>query len=182
MLEADGPRTAQDLAAALGVHHTAVRQHMVVLVGAGLVAAEPLPPVGRGRPRIGYRAVGEPDPYRWLSNALAVGLEEGIAPLELGRRLGAEEARSDDPAAALMGVARRLGFEPRLRRDGAVIDIVLAECPFAEVAAAAPHVVCELHRGIAEGIAVGVDGVESVELRVAPPTRGGCRITARRAG
>lgn len=182
LLEAAEPLTAQVLAAELGVHHTAVRQHMLVLVDAGLVVAEPLPPTGRGRPRMGYRAVGEPDPYRWLSGALAAGLDQGITPIELGRRLGADEARSSDPAAALMGVARRLGFEPRLRRDGAMIDIVLAECPFAEVAMSAPHVVCELHRGIAEGIAVGVDGVESVELRVAPPTRGGCRITARRVG
>lgn len=182
LLASEGPLTAQQLAEVVDVHHTAVRQHMVVLIDAGLVAAEPLPPEGRGRPRMGYRAVGVPDPYRWLAAALAVGLDEGMPAREVGRRLGREEAAADDPAAALMTAARRLGFEPRLRRDGAVIDIVLAECPFADVATEAPHVVCELHHGIAEGIAVGVDGVQSVDLRVAPPARGGCRITARRAG
>ena len=40
LLAADGPRTAQELAGALGVHHTAVRQHMLVLRDAGLDAIE----------------------------------------------------------------------------------------------------------------------------------------------
>ena len=36
-------------------------------------------------------------------------------------------------------------------------------------------------RLVAEGVAIGVDGVESVELRIASPARGGCRIMARRS-
>lgn len=180
---ADAPRTAQDLAVDLEVHPTAVRQHMAVLLDTGLVEQVTLPAVGRGRPRVAYRPAGERDPYRWLAGALASGAGDGLTPREIGRRIGAEHAGAgvDDLAGALVTEARRIGFRPELRANGDVIDIVLAECPFAEVASVSPHVVCDLHRGIAEGIVATADPTMGVELRPAPPHTAGCHLTARRA-
>lgn len=179
---ADAPRTAQDLADELEVHPTAVRQHMAVLLDAGLAEQVTLPAVGRGRPRVAYLAAGEPDPYRWLASALAIGAGEGLTPRETGRRIGTDRAADgvDDLASALLAEAQRIGFRPVLQRDGRVVDIVLDECPFADVAAVNPHVVCDLHRGIAEGIAEAVDPTVTVELHPAPPHTAGCHLTARR--
>ena len=184
LLEAgDAPRTAQELAAELDVHPTAVRQHMAVLLDVGLAEQVTLPAIGRGRPRVAYRPAGERDPYRWLAGALASGAGEGLSPREIGRRIGADHAAGgvDDLADALVTEAQRIGFRPELRADGDVIDIVLAECPFADVASVSPHVVCDLHRGIAEGIAAAADPSVGVELRPAPPHTAGCHLTARRA-
>ncbi len=66
------PMTAAQLAEALGVHHTVVREHIALLIDAGLVTSEVLPITGRGRPRNGYSAVTEPEPGH-LGRSLVAG-------------------------------------------------------------------------------------------------------------
>jgi len=58
--------------------------------------------------------------------------------------------------------------------------LVLGACPFAEIAATDPATVCALHRGLADGVAERVGGVEVEALEVADPAGGGCRVVLRR--
>lgn len=180
--EADGPMTAHELAERLGVHHTAVRQHATVLAEAGLITGEPLPPIGRGRPRTGFRATSVPDPYRHLASMLAEAVRDGVTARTVGRRHGGVVTRpGGDSLEILRAEAERLGFRPQVRelRNGST-ELVLGSCPFADLAVEDPHTVCSLHRGMAEGVAERNSGIEVRGLHVADPHRGGCRIVLRR--
>ena len=146
--DAPAPLTAGVLAEAMGLHHTAVRQHLAVLADAELVQSHALPVRGRGRPRTGYTAVAEGVPYREL--------------------------------AGVHAEAGRLGFEPSVRDHGELQEIVLQSCPFADLAAVQPETVCEVHVGLAQGIAERAGGIEVEGIRLADPHRGGCRIVMRR--
>jgi len=77
--------------------------------------------------------------------------------------------------------AERLGFRPTVRdeTDDCTV-LVLGACPFAEIAATDPATVCALHRGLADGVAERVGGVEVEALEVADPAGGGCRVVLRR--
>jgi predicted ArsR family transcriptional regulator len=177
---AEAPMTPQQLAAELGVHHTAVRQHLTVLADVGMVEAMQLPSTGRGRPRVAYLPLADPDPYQRLSTMLADALNEGITPREAGRRHGRDVTPSADGAiATLLAETERLGFHPRLREGRGRLELVLEACPFADVAAVAPQIVCDLHLGIAEGIADRTGGIEVVDLRAADPRTAGCRLITR---
>jgi len=46
----------------------------------------------------------------------------------------------------------RLGFEPASAQQGPCLDVAFQHCPFQELAEAYPELVCNLHRGIVEGI------------------------------
>jgi predicted ArsR family transcriptional regulator len=101
-----------------------------------------------------------------------------------GRRSGrARKAAGGSGTGAMVDEASRLGFQPSLepRHDGEV-DIVLNACPFADVAAADPKTVCQLHLGIAEGLAASIGGLEVTHLHVADPFAAGCRIGLRPTG
>ncbi len=173
------PLSAPQLAVLLGVHHTAVRQHLNVLIAAGLVAAAPQPHTGRGRPRIVYRALDIVDSYRELATALAEAMTSGLPTREIGRQRGLATAPvADGPLATLAAEADRLGFEPSVRRRGAGrFELVLGACPFADAAAAAPAAVCDLHLGIAEGIVERSGSMVVDALDATDPHRGGCRFT-----
>ena len=51
-----GPLDARELAERVDLHVNTVRVHVNALADAGLVESETLPPNGRGRPRVAYRA------------------------------------------------------------------------------------------------------------------------------
>jgi predicted ArsR family transcriptional regulator len=179
---APSPLTAGALAGALGIHHTAVRQHLAVLADAGLVRSQALPVEGRGRPRTGYTATAtEGVPYRELAGMLADAVRTGRTARDAGRDAGLlVEPSADGPIATLHDEAQRLGFEPRTRRRGDLQEIVLGACPFAELATTQPETVCELHVGLAEGIAARAGGLEVEGIHLADPHKGGCRIVVRR--
>ena len=85
-------------------------------------------------------------------------------------------ARAPGPAAAcgaLEAELDQLGFEPALEADGAddgAARIEFLHCPFRELAEAYPELVCNLHRGLCEGVvdAVGGGTVERVRDVVRP--------------
>ena len=75
----------------------------------------------------------------------------GDEPYEVGRRAAEDAGRAKpqdvEDVVRLMRHLNVEGFEPE--RDGS--DIVLHACPFADIAAEGPSVVCEIHRGLIDG-------------------------------
>ena len=181
---AAAPLTAGALAAALGIHHTAVRQHLALLVDAGLVRSLPMPVEGRGRPSTGYVIGGalEGDAYRELAGMLAEAVRTGRTARAAGREAGLRVApKAGGSLATLSSETERLGFRPELRTSGEQHQLVLGACPFAELATAQPETVCELHVGLAEGIVERSGGLHVDGIRLADPAVGGCRIMLRQA-
>lgn len=185
-----GGLTVRELADALSLHGSAVRQHLAKLVDAQLVVAETLPADGPGRPRSIYRrtpavvgAWGVLNPYERLSALLLDIVITGLSPRETGRRAGRELRASPevadvapDPLALLSHVMEVQGFAPRIESDGRTVDVVLGHCPIAAMALIEPDVVCQAHRGIAEGL-VGVGAVPATaELLDIDPVAAGCRL------
>jgi predicted ArsR family transcriptional regulator len=186
--DAPSPLTVTELAEHFSLHHNAIRQHLARLVDAGLVVGEAEPPAGPGRPARRYRATpgaaerwGGASAFEALSMMLLEVLRGERTPREVGRdagrRLAAGHRAGAGALEVLEAVDRQLGFEPRAQRTPTGADLVLERCPFAEAAAAAPDVVCDLHRGLAEGIVEQAAGGGTIDdLVVRPPRRAGCRI------
>jgi len=186
--ESARPVGVAELTAHFGLNHNAIRQHLAKLRDAGLVAEEVAPPRGPGRPSLRYRPVPGAaerwegtNPYANLAAMLIELLRGGGTPFEVGVAAGEQLVREYGPRLdavdVIEAVARRLGFEPRrtVRRNR--VDVVLDRCPFADSAATAPDIVCELHRGLAHGIAsVAAGDVRVTGLVVKPPHRAGCRL------
>ena len=68
------------------------------------------------------------------------------------------------------------GFDPAVRRRADDVDISLQRCPFATTALVDPDTVCNLHLGIAYGIADAVGGLVIDELVPKDPRRAHCRL------
>ncbi len=179
--------TAQELAEAVGRHHTGVRAQLAELERCGVVEARVDPSAGRGRPPRRY--VLAPDPaereaagHRELVHLLmSLVREAGFGPTEIerfGERQGASIARPGAGVAELGGAFERLGFAPRDAEDGHPGDLILHRCPFADgVEAPNGQLICLLHRGLARGIArEAAPGTDLLDLEVKEPRRAGCRI------
>jgi predicted ArsR family transcriptional regulator len=169
--------SAQELAETLGIHPNTVRLHLERLREAGLVDVEAVHRGTVGRPQhLYFLAAGAPglgfDPpaHALLAGLLAaiaerVGADERDAT-ETGRIWGAEtgkRTRSRNCIRALEAELGRLGFEPAVEPDapaslsgGARIEFL--HCPFRELAEAYPELVCNLHRGLCEGVVDAVGG------------------------
>lgn len=185
---ASGPVTVADLTDHVGLHHTAVRQHLAKLVAAGLINEEVEHRTTRGRPRLRYvvdaTAAGRWDahgPYERLAVLLAEALRSGDSPVDVGRRAG-EVRRGlavEGGVEAVAAEMARQGFQPSLRRRRGVLELVLHHCPFQAAALANPEAVCALHLGIAQGAAEQAGGVEVEGLIPRDPRRAGCRLLLR---
>lgn len=182
------PLSTQELADELGLHPNTVRLHLDRLREAGVVESEALHRGTVGRPQHRYSlAPGAPglgfDPP---AHALLAGLLGALAErigadvddaadtgfawgVEAGRR-----TRSQSCVRALVGELGRLGFEPVATDPPAVptadatadeppgeaesVRIEFLHCPFRELAEAYPELVCNLHRGLCEGIVEEIGG------------------------
>ncbi len=182
--------TATELAERLGLHANTVRLHLERLREAGLVDVEPVHRGTVGRPQHVYSlAPGAPglgfDPpsYTLLAGLLAslaerVGAAADDATAagyawgnEAGRR-----TRARSCVKALAGEMHRLGFDPAPEPAGNGTDMAFLHCPFRELAEAYPELVCNLHRGICEGVVDAVGG-GSVEGFATLYDRDPCRVT-----
>lgn len=190
--EAAHPVGVAELTSFMGLNHNAIRQHLAVLVEAGLLTEAVAEGRGRGRPRLLYRLSPEAagrwetvGPYEYLAGLFAGALESGQSPREAGWVAGREIAATlevdGDPFDAIEDQMQRRGFRPRRVAKGSKVDFVLDRCPFEEVATTNPDAVCQLHRGLAEGLAEGLGGVMVDRLVVRNPRRAGCRVSMRRA-
>jgi predicted ArsR family transcriptional regulator len=189
LAEATRPAGVAELTSYLGLNHNAIRQHLAVLVEVGLVTedTEDRRTGTRGRPRLLYRLNPEaaglwdtPGPYEYLAGLFASALESGLSPRQAGKEAGHEAAVDLDPLGgpldALEEEMQRRGFQPRRAVKGTKVDFVLGRCPFENVATTNPGAVCQLHWGLAEGLAEGLGGLEVVNLVVKDARHAGCRV------
>ncbi len=186
----DEPAAVAELTDMAGLNHNTVRQHLAVLVDAGLVDESREVRSRVGRPRLLYRADAgaasrwdAPGTYVWLAELLSDALSRQISPREAGRLRGVQRAAElSDGGSALdvmeADLARR-GFHPRRESNRTRVDFVLERCPFVDVAAVNPATVCQLHLGLVEGLATGLGGWEVEDLVAHSPREAGCRLALR---
>lgn len=181
---------AHELADRLGLHANTVRLHLERLREAGLVDVEAVHRGTVGRPQHVYSlAPGAPglgfDPpsYTLLAGLLASLAERLGAEAEdaaaAGHAWGAEagrRTRSRSCVKALANEMHRLGFDPSPERQGNTTDIAFLHCPFRELAEAYPELVCNLHRGICEGVVETVGGGNVADFATLYD-RDPCRVT-----
>jgi predicted ArsR family transcriptional regulator len=171
-----------------GLNHNAIRQHLAKLVDAELVIEDQATGGGRGRPKLLYRLApsaesrwGVAGPYERLSVLLAEILRTGDSAYEVGKRSVRTRRRSivvsDDPVAVVVDAMERQGFEPEVRSvRGRDVDVVLRNCPFASAVLTDPDSICDLHLGIADGVAEVSGDLVVDELVAHDPRRAGCRL------
>lgn len=186
------PVGVAELTEAAGLNHNAVRQHLAKLRDAALVEERIEPPKGPGRPRLVYavtpEAAGEgetPGPYEWLAMQLASAVRHKQTAREAGRATGraaaaAGERGETDGLALIEAEMERHGFRPVAHEQDGEVDVILERCPFASAAAGDPATICQLHLGLAEGLAEGADGIEIAGLRPHDPYQAGCQLHIRR--
>lgn len=185
--DATTPAGVAELTEHVALNHNAVRQHLTKLVEAELVVEDTAPPTGRGRPRLQYwlhpaadSQWGVAGPYERLSLWLSEMLRSGSTAVEVGRRVGRRRrlgpASSDDPIATLVAQMARHGFDPDVEVADGQADITLRTCPFASVALADPDTVCEIHLGMAYGVADSFDGLVVDGLEPHDPREANCRL------
>lgn len=189
--DAPGPVGVAELTEYVRLNHNAVRQHLAVLKDAGLVTEEVEERLRPGRPRLLYRlhpeAAGKwdtPSAYAWLASLLSDAVRRRLDPRQVGRQDGhrraAELTGAGEGIDLLEAEIARRGFRPTRIERGRRVEFVLGRCPFADVAGSDPDTVCQLHLGLAEGLAEGLGGLDVEGLVVKDPRRAGCRLTVRR--
>lgn len=193
IVEADSPVTVAELTDHFGLNHNAIRQHLAKLVDADLVTGSRSTDGARGRPRLLYQphpAVdsrwGVTGPYERLSVLLAEMLRTGDIAYDVGKRSVGRPRGGPDPDDAplefVVDAIGRQGFDPEVRSArGDQIDIVLRTCPFESGVLADPDTVCDLHLGIADGIAALTgDRLVIDELVARDPRRAHCLLRMHR--
>lgn len=189
--DAPQPVGVAELTEFAGLNHNAVRQHLAILRQAGLVIEETEARSRPGRPRLLYRLNpegsgrwGTDSPYAWLARLLSEAVRRRQPPRVVGRREGQREAArvagTADPVDLLESEITQRGFRPSRSEKGQRIDFLLGRCPFADVAETDPATVCQLHLGLAEGLAGALGGLEVERLVPKNPRRAGCRLSLRR--
>lgn len=184
---AHGAMSAQEVADAIGQHHTSVRVQLAALEEAGAIEGLTDPPRGRGRPVRRYALAADPGDREATGHRelvrLLMGLvrQTGLGPDEM-ERFGEGQGWTVPVEGGGIGELRdafaRLGFAPREVPGPSPADIVLDRCPFADgVEAPGGDLICVLHRGLACGIAArAAPEITITGLVVEDPRRAGCRL------
>jgi predicted ArsR family transcriptional regulator len=165
-----GPLDARELAERVDLHVNTVRVHVNALADAGLVESETLPPNGRGRPRVAYRATAAAGDeggrrYRLLAEILTAlvarfGAEASEQLVEIGEAWGHYLVDSPPPYAELsdeqaverlLALLAEIGFQPVLEQQARGRQIHMRPCPFLELARAHQDVICPIHLGLMRG-------------------------------
>jgi predicted ArsR family transcriptional regulator len=168
-----------EIADRLGIHPNTVRAHLECLREAGLVEMSADAHGAVGRPQHCWSVTAaapslglEPSGFRLLAHLLAEAVAgAGVADGDL-RAVAREGGNSGGPGRsvgdpghgggldAVVDGEARLGFDPVVtddgedgRKAGRESTVAFVRCPFRELATAFPDVICELHRGLTEGMA-----------------------------
>jgi predicted ArsR family transcriptional regulator len=199
------PVTREEAAAAVGISRKLAAFHLDKLVTAGLLTTgEPVsaPRRGPGRtPKAYTPAPGEwqlsvpPRRYPLLAEILTAAVTEAGEPAraaaeriaaDTGRRLG-QGVRADQglgrlgPERALTvttAVLEDLGYEP----DRATSGISLRNCPFAQLAALTPELVCRLNCDLISGLLEGLGATPPLRAALLPPAPPRCCVEVRAPG
>lgn len=167
------PLDVRELAAVSALHISTVRHHLAVLLDAGLIRRTTGPSAGRGRPPVLYthtHAAGDPPRGYALLAAVLAGnwaptaaerarlAEQAGFAMAAGHPIATHSAHGTPPSVAeslaqVGALFTELGFEPEI--DPAGPRIRLHACPFRDVAAEHPEVVCSLHLGLLRGVLAG---------------------------
>jgi predicted ArsR family transcriptional regulator len=183
-----------EIAESLELHPNTVRPHLERMRDVGLleVDADSRGTVGRPQHRWSLAAEApslglEPSAFRLLAELLASVAARAGADQELLAGAGRVQGRAAGAARAAAGVQSclealvdelaDLGFDPAVADDGVVTTVGFTHCPFQELAEAYPDVVCQLHRGLVEGVIEGVPNAEvKVEAFATLADRDPCRV------
>ncbi|MEU1985344.1 transcriptional regulator [Nocardia sp. NPDC019395] len=198
---ASEPLDAQQLAQITGQHVTTVRFHLDILTRESLVRQFQQPPRGRGRPRIGYRAVQRSVGYQDLAQVLADQLgpdpaQQAAAGMAAGRAWGGKLETPAEPVETVRDAKERtvslmseLGFAPERDsretsgRDTEETAVVrLTACPLRDLARTHTEVVCGVHRGLLAELLEGAGAPGKVEAELVPFVADEmCEVRLRRA-
>ncbi|HET9731903.1 MAG TPA: helix-turn-helix domain-containing protein [Acidimicrobiales bacterium] len=184
-----GPASIGEIAERLELHPNTVRLHLEKLRDAGLVDSAPDRHGSVGRPHHLWSVRDDapaldmgPAGLRTLAHLLAdlAALDPALAAraVDVGRRRGRERAgltpaRDTPPGPApadeaglgpVIAEMAALGFDPEVGGEGSTVAISFTSCPFREVAAVYPELVCRLHQGLTEGLLAGRDGGPAARL------------------
>ncbi len=204
LCEAERPVDIAELTQFMHLNHNAVRQHLAVLCTVGLVIEETEKRRRPGRPRLLYRTApevagtwGTSGPIEVLAGLLVEVIDAQSSPREVGRRAGSERvsnrkgqvgsdgrdpvadganANAVTPLEEMGGQLAALGFQPNLQHRGDGAEILLTRCPYASIATRSHRPICELHLGIAEGLAEAIGGIAVISLVARDPSEAGCAL------
>ena len=175
------PRTTAEIAATLDLHPNTVRPHLERMRDVGLVEVSAATRGEIGRPQHRYSlapdapSLGlEPPTMPLLARmVLAMAHRAGAGPGDAeavghdeGARRAAAYAEAPSSLEALVAELDRLGFDPIVSdgEDEETAVVAFGNCPFAEVAALHPDLVCSLHRGLVAGFVAGMGDAEVREF------------------
>lgn len=195
------PVTREQVASQAAISRSLAAFHLDKLVDAGLLEVDHRPPPDRRRPKIGrpakrYRRSGKQVELtlptrrydlagRVLAAALAAS-QAGEPPREAARRIAHAEGLALAGAAEMQqaatggldalsgagGALRALGYAPTRDAD----RLLLRNCPFSAVAAAATDVTCDMNLSLLEGLLRGLE-LDSQVTAILQPQPGGCCVT-----
>lgn len=166
------PVSVRELSIRLGLHVNTLRPHLRRLEEAGLIASEAQRGVASvGRPQTVYSVVDREEregrDYRLFAEIVAglvTGARQRSRAVASAREWGAYlvgraaprpggRTSSGPNLAVLQEALSEAGFDPRFRRRGRDrVDITLRDCPFRDLLDEHRDLVCELHRGLLEGM------------------------------
>ena len=173
-----------------GLNHNVVRQHLAKLCEADLLVEEFADRSGPGRPALQYRLAPEvaatwgiSTPYQHLASLLLEMAAEGLSPRDVGRRAGRQGAAAASldgatPLENLVAELHRRGLELRSVHRSTGVELVLESCPLSLPDTTHREIVCDIHRGLAEGFLdeLGAD-LEVTGLEMGTPGRRPCTIS-----
>ncbi len=175
------PRTTAEIAETLDLHPNTVRPHLERMRDVGLVEVQVDARGEVGRPQHRYSVAAdapslglEPPTMPLLARmVLAMARRVGASPddaasvgVDEGRRRAAPYRDAPSSLEALVSDLDRLGFDPIVSDgdDDETAVVAFANCPFAEIAAEQPDLVCGLHRGLVAGFVAGMGDAEVAEF------------------